>query len=163
MHYINILENHQKPGVKVMALSAVKAVCLEIFMLVFFFILMVMFNGFWQPAPNSTDKFCIIIPIIILLNMFCCGEFTERKSKSMRGNRTRGSGLGWEAMASSCARGGSDCVLGKISSQKERSGTGTSCPGWWWSHRPWRCSKTAVWHFRTRLSRHGGVDSWSWS
>jgi len=46
MHYINILENHQKPGVKVMALSAVKAVCLEIFMLVFFFILMVMFNGF---------------------------------------------------------------------------------------------------------------------
>jgi len=21
-------------------------------------------------------------------------------------------------------------------------GTGIGCPGWWWNHHPWRCSKT---------------------
>ena len=40
----------------------------------------------------------------------------------------------WQkVMASICTRGGSGCMLGKISSQKEWSGTGTGCPGWWWS------------------------------
>jgi len=24
---------------------------------------------------------------------------------------------------------------------KERSGIGTGCPGRWWGHHPWRCSK----------------------
>jgi len=24
---------------------------------------------------------------------------------------------------------------------KEWSGIGTGCPGQWWSHHPWRCSK----------------------
>jgi len=24
---------------------------------------------------------------------------------------------------------------------KEWSGIGTGCPGKWWSHHPWRCSK----------------------
>jgi len=35
-----------------------------------------------------------------------------------------------------------DCgILGKKSSQKEWSGTGTGCPGTWRSHHPWKSSK----------------------
>jgi len=61
-------------------------------------------------------------------------------------------------MASSCTRGGLDWILGKISLLKEWSDIGTGCPGRWWSHHPWRCSKTVwMWHFRTWFSRHGGV------
>jgi len=33
------------------------------------------------------------------------------------------------------------CILGKFSFLKEWSGIGTGCPGKWWSHHPWRCSK----------------------
>ena len=47
--------------------------------------------------------------------------------------------IGWERMASSCTRGGSGWILGRISSQKEWWGTGMGCPGRWWSHCPWRC------------------------
>jgi len=40
---------------------------------------------------------------------------------------------------------------------KEWSGFGTGCPGRWWSHHPWRCSKNVyMWHFGTWFSRHGG-------
>ena len=35
-------------------------------------------------------------------------------------------------MASSCARGGSDWILGNISSLKEWSGAQTGWPGRWW-------------------------------
>jgi len=35
----------------------------------------------------------------------------------------------------------SDWILGKNSSLKEWSSTGTGCPRSWWSHRPWRCSR----------------------
>jgi len=38
-------------------------------------------------------------------------------------------------MASSCTRGDSSWILGKVSSPKEWSSTGTGCPGRWWSHR----------------------------
>jgi len=31
--------------------------------------------------------------------------------------------------------------LGTISLPKEWSGIGTGCPGRWWSHHPWKCSK----------------------
>ena len=43
--------------------------------------------------------------------------------------------VGWERMASSCARGGSSWILAKTS-PKERSGAGTGCPGKWPSHHP---------------------------
>ena len=46
-----------------------------------------------------------------------------------------------EEMASSCIIGGLGWILGKISLLKEWSGIGTGCPGKWWSHHPWRCSK----------------------
>jgi len=48
--------------------------------------------------------------------------------------RTRGNGL-------KLCRGGLDWVLGQISSPKGLSGIGTGCPGKWWSHHFWRCSK----------------------
>ena len=38
---------------------------------------------------------------------------------------------GQEQMVSSCARGGLDWILGKISSPKEWSGIGTGCPERW--------------------------------
>jgi len=35
---------------------------------------------------------------------------------------------------------------------------GIGCPGKWWSHHAWRCSKNMwMWRFRTWFSRHGGV------
>ncbi|KAK4832384.1 hypothetical protein QYF61_022239 [Mycteria americana] len=66
--------------------------------------------------------------------------------------------IGREEMASSCARGGIDWILGKIYLLKGWSSIGTGCPERWWSHHPWRSSKNVkMWHFRTRYSRHGGV------
>jgi len=60
-------------------------------------------------------------------------------------------------MASRCTRGGSDWILGKMSSLKEWSDTGPGCPGQCWSPHPWRGSKTVwMWHFGTWFSRHGG-------
>jgi len=32
-------------------------------------------------------------------------------------------------------------MLGKVSLLKEWSDIGIGCPGKWWSHHPWRCSK----------------------
>ena len=61
-------------------------------------------------------------------------------------------------MASSCAKGGLDWILGKISLLTEWSGVGPGCPGQWGSPHPWRGSKTMwMWHLGTWLSRHGGV------
>ena len=54
--------------------------------------------------------------------------------------------IGQEETASSCARAGSDWILAKISSPKGLSSIGTSCPGKWLSHHPWR-------HFK---------DLWMW-
>jgi len=54
-------------------------------------------------------------------------------------------------MALRCARGGSDWILGNISSQKEWSSIGTGCPGKRWSHHPWRCSRSGT----KGHSRHG--------
>ena len=53
------------------------------------------------------------------------------------------SDIGWEGIALSCTRGGSGLVLGKTS-QKEWWGIGTGCPGRWWSHCPWRCSRNVL-------------------
>ena len=65
--------------------------------------------------------------------------------------RTRGNGL-------KLRWGDLDWILGKISVLKEWSGTGTGCPGRWWSHHPWRCSKNVqMWHLGTWFSRQGGV------
>ena len=44
-------------------------------------------------------------------------------------------------MASICIRGGLDWILWKMSLLREWSSIGTGCPGKWWSHHPWRCSK----------------------
>jgi len=61
-------------------------------------------------------------------------------------------------MASSCIRGGSDRILGKMSSLQEWSGLGPGCPRRWWSPHPWRGSKTMwMWHFKIWFSRNGGV------
>ena len=50
-------------------------------------------------------------------------------------------------------------VLGKTS-LKERWDTGTDCPVWWWSHRPWRYSRSMeIWHWGTWISDHGGDRS----
>ena len=50
-------------------------------------------------------------------------------------------------------------ILGKASSWKERSGTGTGCPGKWWSHHLWRCSRTVeMWHLETWLVGMAGMD-----
>ena len=46
------------------------------------------------------------------------------------------------SVASSCIRGGLDWKLGEISLLREWSDIGPGCPGNWWSHRPWRGSKT---------------------
>jgi len=36
-------------------------------------------------------------------------------------------------------------------------GTGTGCPGRWWSHCPWRCSRNVeMWHWGTWFSGHNG-------
>jgi len=42
--------------------------------------------------------------------------------------------IGREEMASRCARGGLDWILGKISLLKGWSGLGTGCPSRWWSN-----------------------------
>ena len=58
--------------------------------------------------------------------------------------------IGWEIMALSCARRASGWVLGRISSQEEQRDSGTGCPGRWWSHHRWRCSRTLwMWHWGT--------------
>ena len=61
---------------------------------------------------------------------------------------------GRQVMALSRTRGGSGWILGNISCQKEWRGTGTGCPGRWWSHRPWRCSRTVA--LRDAVSGHSG-------
>ena len=49
-------------------------------------------------------------------------------------------------MASSCIRGGSIWILGKIYSLKEWSGSGTAAQGGGSPH-PWRCSgAVGMWH-----------------
>ena len=54
---------------------------------------------------------------------------------------------GQEGMALSCAKGDSGWILGKISLPKEWCCSGTGCPGRWWSHHPWRCSRAVwMWH-----------------
>jgi len=41
-------------------------------------------------------------------------------------------------------------------SPEEQWGSGPGCPGRWWCHHPWRCSRTVVmWHWATRVSEHG--------
>jgi len=43
---------------------------------------------------------------------------------------------------------------------KERSGTGTGCPGQWWSPHPWRGSRTVwMWHLGTGLPAVGDPAS----
>jgi len=73
-----------------------------------------------------------------------------------------------DGMASSCARGGSDWILWKISSLKEWLGAGMGCPGRWLSHCYWRCLRNVwMWHWGTWFSGEilvvgEQLDSWSW-
>jgi len=57
------------------------------------------------------------------------GLFSQVTSNRMRGNGLR------------LRQGRFSYISGKISFLKEWSGTGTGCPGQWWSPHPWRCSK----------------------
>mgnify|MGYP001856499587 CR=1 FL=1 len=67
----------------------------------------------------------------------------------------------WEVMALSSTWGYSGWILGKISSQNEWWGSGTGCPGRWWSHHPWRCSRTVwMWHWGTWLVGMVGMGWW---
>jgi len=45
------------------------------------------------------------------------------------------------SMASSCIGGGLGWILGEVFLVKGWLGVGVSCPGQWWGHHPWRCSK----------------------
>jgi len=66
--------------------------------------------------------------------------------------------IGGEAMASSCIRGASDWVSGKMSLLTEWSGLGPGCPGQGWSPHPWGSSKTMwMWHLGMWFIRRGGV------
>jgi len=58
------------------------------------------------------------------------GLFSQVTSNRMRENglKLHQEGLGW--------------TLGNLSLLKEGSSIGTRCPGKWWSHHPWRCSKS---------------------
>lgn len=49
--------------------------------------------------------------------------------------------IGWEGIASNCARGDLGWMLGNFSSLKEWWGTEMGSPGRWWSHWPWRWSR----------------------
>ncbi|KAK4830495.1 hypothetical protein QYF61_011408 [Mycteria americana] len=61
-------------------------------------------------------------------------------------------------MASSCARGGLDWILGKAFSPKGLLSIGTGCPGKWLSHHPWGCLKDVLmWCLGTWCS--GGLGS----
>jgi len=64
-------------------------------------------------------------------------------------------------MSSSCTRRGSHCIRGNISSQKELWCAGTGCPGRWWSHCPWRYSKTVwLWHWGMSSRVVTGMGWW---
>ena len=61
-------------------------------------------------------------------------------------------------LATSCAREGtSGYTLGNTASLKGWSSTGMGCPERWWSHRPWRCSRSTldVWMFGCCVEGHG--------
>jgi len=67
----------------------------------------------------------------------------------------------WEAVASASARGGSRWILGNISSLKEWCCSVTGCPGRWWSHHPWRSSRTVwMWHWGTWSVSMVGMGWW---
>ena len=47
-----------------------------------------------------------------------------------------------------CCMHASRWILGKNSSWMEWSGTDTGCPGRWWTHHHWRCSRNIeMWHW----------------
>ena len=76
-----------------------------------------------------------------------------------------------EAMASSCTGGSSGWICGKIYSLKEWWGTGVpgevvgvtgmGCPGSWWPHCPWMCSRTVqMWHWGMWFGVVTGMGWW---
>jgi len=63
-----------------------------------------------------------------------CSEAGVGLFSQVTSNRVRGNSLKLHQVRF-------DWILGKISLLREWSGIGTGCPGKWWSHHPWRCSK----------------------
>jgi len=56
-----------------------------------------------------------------------------------------------DLLVSTISKGGSGWILGRTS-PKGWSGSGTGCPGEWWSHHPWGCSRTMeMWYWVTWL------------
>ena len=70
-------------------------------------------------------------------------------------------------MASSCVREDSGWTLGNTTSLKGWSGTGMGCPGRWWSHWPWWCSKSVwmlcwgIWFSENHWWKANGWTGWS--
>ena len=109
-------------------------------------------SHFWSPFCLMNTKYLNGPRIMLRMKLTPTAQADIRTVSWPHSTPTKALGL-----ASSCIRGGLDWILGKISLLKEWSGIGTGCPGKWWSHHPWRGSKTVwMWHFKTWFNRYGG-------
>ncbi|KAK4816806.1 hypothetical protein QYF61_023493 [Mycteria americana] len=73
-----------------------------------------------------------------LIALYNCLKGGCREVGSVSSPSDREKVIGQEEMASSCARGGLDWILGNFTSLKGLSSIGPGCPGKWLSRHPWR-------------------------